>query len=155
MFIYIVATNIMSDDHIKPFTIVECRRRMEWPQWKQAIYDELDSLVKIKVFGHVAPIQTIVISIGNKWVYVRKRNENNDIVKYKNCLMEKGFSQRPRIDYEETYSPIMDVITCRYLIILVVFEKLNIQLVDVVTVYLLRRYWHQMYMRVTDITWIK
>ena len=36
----------------------------------------------------------------------------------------------------ETYSPIMDVITFRYLISFVVSEKLNMQLIDVVTAYL-------------------
>ena len=52
--------------------------------------------------------------------------------------MAKGFSQRPRIDYLETYSPVMDVITFRYLISLIVSKKLNIQLMDLVTTYLYR-----------------
>ena len=42
--------------------------------------------------------------------FVRKRNENNEIVRYKACLVAQGFTQRPGIDYEETYSPVMDVI---------------------------------------------
>jgi hypothetical protein len=50
--------------------------------------------------------------------------------------MAQEFSQRPVIDYEEPYSPVMDVITFHYLISLVVSEKLNMQLIDVVTVYL-------------------
>ncbi|KAJ9546931.1 hypothetical protein OSB04_019474 [Centaurea solstitialis] len=66
----------------------------------------------------------------------RKRNENNEIFRYKVHLVAQGFSQRPGIDYEETYSPVMDVITFRYLISLVVSEKLNMQLMDVATAYL-------------------
>ena len=58
--------------------------------------------------------------VGHKWVFVRKRNEKNDILRYKARLVAQGFSQRPGIDYEETYSPVMDVITFRYLISLVV-----------------------------------
>jgi len=50
--------------------------------------------------------------------------------------MAQGFSQSPEIDYEETYSSIMDIIMFLYLIYLVVSEKLNIQLMNVVTVYL-------------------
>ena len=50
--------------------------------------------------------------------------------------MAQGFSQRPGINYEETYSPVMDVITFCYLVSLVVSEKLNMQLMDVVTAYL-------------------
>ncbi|KAM2575015.1 hypothetical protein TB2_006883 [Malus domestica] len=48
------------------------------------------------------------------------------------------------------YSLVMDVITFRYLISLVVFEKLNMQLMDVVIVYL---YWDldtKMYMKVLE-----
>jgi len=50
--------------------------------------------------------------------------------------MAQGFSQHPRIDYEETYSPVMDVITFHYLVSLVASEKLDMQLMDVVITYL-------------------
>ena len=64
--------------------------------------------------------------------------------------MAQGFSQRPGIDYEETYSPVMDIITFRYLISLVVSEKLNMQLMDVVTAYLYGDLDSEIYMRVPD-----
>lgn len=44
--------------------------------------------------------------------------------------------QRPEIDYQETYSLIMDVITFRYLISLIVSKTLEMHLMDVATVYL-------------------
>ena len=50
--------------------------------------------------------------------------------------MAQGFSQRPGIDYEETYSPVMDAITFQYLISLAVLEGLDMRLMDVVTSYL-------------------
>ncbi|KAM2185912.1 hypothetical protein PS2_030662 [Malus domestica] len=120
-----VAINIMLSDDIEPRSVDECRRRTDWSNWKQAIQVELDSLVKRKVFGHVVPTPPRVKPVGYKWVFVRKRNEKNEIVRYKARLVAQGFSQRPGIDYEETYSPVMDVITFRYLISLVVSEKLN------------------------------
>ena len=39
---------------------------------------------------------------------MRKRNENNEISKYKARLVARGLSQRPVINYEETYSPVVD-----------------------------------------------
>ena len=79
---------------------------------------------------------------------MKKRNENNEIVRYKACLVAQGFSQRLRIDYEETYSHVMDVITFHYLISLVVSEKVNMQLMDVVTAYLYEDLDTEMYMKV-------
>ena len=40
-------------------------------------------------------------------------------------LMAQGFSQRPGIDYEETYAPIMDAITFRFFISLTITENLD------------------------------
>jgi hypothetical protein len=37
-------------------------------------------------------------------------------VRYKARLVAQGFLQKPGIDYEETYSPIVDAITFRFLL---------------------------------------
>ncbi|KAM2586121.1 hypothetical protein TB2_046911 [Malus domestica] len=99
-------------------------------------------------FGPVAPTSSHVKPVGYKWVVVRKHNENNEIVQYKACLIAQDFSQRPEIDYEETYSPVIGVISFCYLISLVVSEKLNMQLIDVVTAYLYGDLDMKMYMKV-------
>ena len=114
----------------------ECRLRHDWDKWKVAIQAELDSLKKRNVFGPIVRTPAGVKPVGYKWVFVRKRNERNEIVRFKARLVAQGFLQRPGIDYEETYSPVMDAITFRYLISLVVSEGLEMHLMDVVTAYL-------------------
>ena len=52
--------------------------------------------------------------VGYKWVSIRKRNEKNEIIKYKARFVTQGFSQRPNIYYKETYAPVMDVITSKF-----------------------------------------
>ena len=64
--------------------------------------------------------------------------------------MAQGFSQRPGIDYEETYSPVMDVTTFRYLVSLIISEGLEMQLMDVVTAYLHRDLDSEIYKKVPD-----
>ena len=64
---------------------------------------------------------------------MRKQNEKNEIVKYKVRRMAQGFSQRPGIDYDETYSLVVYVITFQYLISLATHERLDTCLMDVVT----------------------
>ena len=79
-FAYLVATDIMLSDDIEPRFIDECRCRIDWSNWKQEIQVELDSLVKRKVFGPIVPTPPRVKPVGYKWVFVRKRNEKNEIV---------------------------------------------------------------------------
>jgi hypothetical protein len=46
-----------------------------------------------------------------KWVFIRKRNENNEVVRYKARLVAQRFTHRSSIDFNETYSPVMNGIT--------------------------------------------
>ena len=62
--------------------------------------------------------------------------------------MAQGFSQRPGIDYEETYFPVMDAITFRFFISLVVTKNLDMRLMDVVTAYLYGSLDNDIYMKI-------
>ena len=42
-----------------------------------------------------------------KWVYHLKKNNLGEIVQYKACLIAKGFSQTPGIDYDKTFALVM------------------------------------------------
>ncbi|KAD3641863.1 hypothetical protein E3N88_31087 [Mikania micrantha] len=111
---------------------------------------ELDSLNKRKVFGPIVITPKVVKPVGYKWAFVRKRNENNEVIRYKARLVAQGFSQRPGIDYDETYSPVMDAITFRYLISLAVSKNLEMHLMDVVTAYLYGSLDSDIYMKVPE-----
>ena len=71
-------------------------------------------------------------------------------MRYKARLVAQGFSQRPGIDYVETYSPVVDAITFRYLINLAVHEKLEMRLMDVVTAYLYGSLDHNIFMKISE-----
>ena len=115
IFAFQVALDIIqNDDDQEPQNTNECRQRNDWSKWKEAMQTELHSLIKRDVFGPVVQTPASIKPVGNKWVFVRKRIENNDIIRYKTRLVAQGFSQRPDIDYEETYSPVMDAITFHF-----------------------------------------
>ncbi|BBG98770.1 transposable element gene [Prunus dulcis] len=101
-------------------------------------------------FWTYIPTPPNVNPVGYKWVFTRKRNEKNEISRYKARLVAQGFSQRPGIDYMETYSPVMDTITFRYLISLAVSEKLEMRLMDVITAYLYGELDTDIYMKVPE-----
>jgi hypothetical protein len=71
----------------------------------------LTSLRKRKVFIEVIPTPHKIFHVGFKWIFVQKINENNDVVRYKARLAAHGFTQRPDIDFNETYFPVMNGIT--------------------------------------------
>ena len=52
---------------------------------------ELNSLTKQEVFGPVVQTPEDVKLVGYKWVFVRKHNENNEIIRYKTQLVAQGF----------------------------------------------------------------
>ena len=81
---------------------------------------------------------------------MRKRNENHEVVRYKARLVAQGFSQRPGVDYEETYSPVVDATTFRFLISLVVCEKLEMRLMDVIIAYLYGSLDNDIYMKIPE-----
>ena len=118
--------------------------------WKEAIQAELNSLSKCEAFGPIVRTPKGVMPIGYKWVFVRKRNEKNEIIRYKAWLVAQGFSQRLGIDYEETYAPVMDAITFRFLISLVAKENLDMRLMDVVIAYLYRSLDNDIYLKIPE-----
>ena len=119
---------IRNDENPEPQNVEECRNRNYWPKWKEAMQAELNSLMKRDVFGPIVQIPKCVKPVGYKWVFVRKRNENNEIIRYKARLVAP-FSHRPGID-------------------LAIFEGLDIRLMDVITTYLYGSIDNDIYMKI-------
>ena len=74
---------IRNDENPEPQNVEECQHRNDWPKWKEVIQAELNSLTKREVFGPVVKTPEDVKLVGYKWVFVRKRNGNNEIIRYK------------------------------------------------------------------------
>jgi hypothetical protein len=141
--------NVFHTD-LDPKSMAECKKRSDWDKWKEAIEVEIASLNKRKVFSAVRPTPPGILPVGYKWVFVRKRNENNEVVRYKARLVAQGFTQRLGVDFNETYSPVIYGITFRYIISLAVQNRLSMQLMDVVTTYLYGSLDSDIYMKVPD-----
>ena len=146
------ATKIASiiDLDPEPNTLADCKKRSDWKDWQEAITAELLTLNKRKVFGPVCRTPPHIRPVGHRWVFVRKRDENNKVVRYKARLVAQGFTQRPGVDFEETYSPVMDGVTFRYLISMAVNMGLKMKLMDVVTAYLYGNLDSNIYMKVPE-----
>jgi len=98
----------------------------EKKEWLIAIKNELDNLYanKIMTFPKRIPKNTIIIS--SKWVFTVKRDENNNITKYKTLLVARGYKQQKGIDYDITYSPTLNTDSIKLIIALAAKFKWNI-----------------------------
>ncbi|CAM6093955.1 unnamed protein product [Calypogeia fissa] len=124
------------EDAPDPRTIAEARKQPDWPQWESAITSELDSLISRQVFGPITAAASDSFLTGFRWTFVKKRNAEGKVVRYKARLVARGFTQIPGQDYDLTYSPVMDVIMYRYLIAFALHHRLSMHQLDIVTAYL-------------------
>ena len=70
----------------------ECRQRNCWPKMNEVIQAELKFLVKRKVFSLVIETLKVVKLVWYKWVFVRKWNVKNKVIRNKARLVAQGFS---------------------------------------------------------------
>lgn len=75
-------------------------------------------------------------AIKNRWVFARKTNAEGKTVKYKARLVAKGFSQRPGIDYTQTFAPVARYTSLRYILALSAELNLHLTQMDAVSAFL-------------------
>ncbi|KAL0455189.1 UNVERIFIED_CONTAM: Copia protein [Sesamum latifolium] len=74
-------------------------------KWLEAMRSKVDSMGSNQVWTFVDPPKDIK-PIGCKWVYKHKLAADGEVTSFKARLMAKGYTQRPEIDFEDTYSPV-------------------------------------------------
>jgi hypothetical protein len=81
----------------EPKSLREAQRSSEWPEWEQAIKEELDQLYKKRTWILLSkPASAILIK--NKWVFTKKFIKDSDLIRYKGWLIVRDCLQRPGQD---------------------------------------------------------
>ena len=70
----------------------------------------------------------------------------SSIDRFKARLVAKGYNQNDEIDYQETFSPVVKMVTVRYIISLVVAEHCIINKMDVYNAFLQGDLFEEVYM---------
>ncbi|SCZ92857.1 BZ3500_MvSof-1268-A1-R1_C063g00303 [Microbotryum saponariae] len=119
--------------------------------WRQAAADEFHSLAtEYKCFTPVdsSSLPPGAKVLGSRFIFRTKRDQLGKITSHKGRLVAQGFSQRPGIDYDETFAPVAKFTSIRALITLAAAKKLHVHQADVDKAYLHGELKEDLYMRV-------
>ncbi|KAJ9547348.1 hypothetical protein OSB04_019891 [Centaurea solstitialis] len=118
-----------------PKTFSEAMSSRDAHLWKEAINDEMDSILGNGTW-ELDNLPKGKIPIGSKWIFKKKYHPDGSISAYKARLVAKGYRQREGIDYFDTYAPVARISTIRTLIAISALKGLYIHQMDVKTAFL-------------------
>lgn len=118
-----------------PQTLEEAIKDRDAALWKEALNDEMDSIMGNNTW-ELVDLPPGWKPIKCRFIFRRKRRVDGSIEKYKVRLVAKGFTQKQGIDYFDTYSPVARIATIRLLIAIAAIHKLYIHQMDVKTAFL-------------------
>ncbi|KMQ85887.1 retrovirus-related pol polyprotein from transposon tnt 1-94, partial [Lasius niger] len=119
----------------EPQTYEEAMASNEVEQWRRAIEEEESALIKNNTWTKTK-LPTGRKAITAKIIFKKKRDADGKVHRYKARLVVRGFSQRPGIDYNETYAPVIRYESIRFLFSLAAKEDFEIAQFDIKTAFL-------------------
>ncbi|XP_074297772.1 uncharacterized protein LOC141628544 [Silene latifolia] len=118
-----------------PRTFDEAMKSHDVSFWKEAINDEMDSILGNNTWV-LTDLPRGCKPLGCKWIFKRKTKVDGTIDKYKARLVIQGFRQKEGIDYFDTYAPVARICTIRLLIAIAAIRNLVIHQIHVKTAFL-------------------
>ncbi|GJU10806.1 retrovirus-related pol polyprotein from transposon TNT 1-94 [Tanacetum coccineum] len=113
-----------------PKTFDEAIKSQNVAFWKEAINDEMDSIMGNNTWV-LADLPLSCKPFGCKWIFKRKLMVDGTIEKFKARLVIQGFRQKSGIDYFDTYALVTRISTIRLLIAMSSIHNLIIHQMDV------------------------
>ncbi|GJW18392.1 retrotransposon protein, putative, ty1-copia subclass [Tanacetum coccineum] len=83
--------------------------------WLDAINAEMQSMKDNQVW-RLVELPPNYKTVGSKWLFKKKIDMDGIATTYKACLVANGYTQTYKVDYEETFSPVVDSKAIRILI---------------------------------------
>ena len=129
------------DEYVRMATLHEPRTYEEATscpnskEWAHAMDDEMRSILDNETW-ELMPLPQNKRAIGSKWCFKMKTDADGNPTRYKARFIAQGFSQRPGIDFTETYYPVAKMISIRTLLSIAATRNMKTVTMDVDTAYL-------------------
>lgn len=127
--------NLLVAESREPFTYEEAIQGEDSEAWNKTMKEEKESLDKNQTWILVDPPVDKQI-LQNRWVFKYKPAAGSHTRKHKARLVVKGFTQRPGIDYGETFSPVVKFSSIRSILAVAAATGMHLAQFDVKTAFL-------------------
>ena len=112
-----------------------CRDALANPHWRRAMEEEHAALLDNHTWDLVPrPAKANVVT--GKWIFKHKFHADGSLDRYKARWVLRGFTQRPGVDYDETFSPVVKPATVRTVLTLAHSRDWPIHQLDVKNAFL-------------------
>ena len=105
------------------------------PNWRSDMQAEFDALIGNDTWSLV-PRPPGVNVVTGKWIFQHKLHADGSLDRYKARWVLRGFTQRPGLDYDEIFSPVVKPATVRVILSLALSQDWPIHQLDVKNAFL-------------------
>ncbi|CAM9798923.1 unnamed protein product, partial [Heterosigma akashiwo] len=103
--------------------------------WETALHGELASLSKNNSYT-LTDLPPGANVIGTRWVLSKKFDADGLLVKHKARLLAQGCSQKYRVDFTQTYTPLVNAASLRLLLAISANKGYHVDSLDISTAFL-------------------
>ena len=119
----------------EPRSFKEAMKGDDSAKWKEAAEVEYKAIMDNHTW-ELVPLPAGRKAVGSRWVFKIKENADGSIERYKARLVAQGFSQKPHLDYTETFAPVAKFASLRAILALAAIEDMELDHMDVSSAFL-------------------
>lgn len=137
---------VLNDSIREPKSYNEAIGTKEKDKWINAMRDEMSSLLDNQTW-EIVDLPADRTPVGCKWIFKIKKDEKNNIQRFKARLVAQGFSQKYGTDYDEVFAPVVRQTTFRTLLSVAAERKMQVNHMDAKTAFLNGELREEIYMK--------